>query len=123
MTSLNLREIRIAGRRLTRSDGTRLNAVMSERALVAARQDAGALLALLSVPSSAVEHLACGVVAFSSDAGVRFIAARAQVVGKEALVFMLPEEFYAGRPVSSPEQLTVVLDDGRLPVVVGSELV
>jgi hypothetical protein len=115
VTSLNLREIRIPGRQLTRSDGARLNAVVSERAL-AAIPDAGQLLALLSVPNSTVEHLASGVVAVSSEAGVRVIAARAQVGGKEALVFMLPEEFYAASAVSRPELLTVVLDGvNRVP--------
>jgi hypothetical protein len=97
---------------------------MSERALAATRGAAERLLALLSVPTSAFERLASGVVAVSTDAGERFIAARAQVSGKETLVFMLPEEFYAAGAASPPELLAVVLDGvDRVPVVIGPELV
>jgi hypothetical protein len=117
---LNPYEIRIAGRLLMCSDGTLLNVIMSERALATARGNAERLLALLSVPTSAFERLAAGVVAVSTDAGERFIAARAQVSGKEALVFMLPEELYAAGAVSRSDLLTVVLDGAdRVPVVVG----
>ena len=120
----SLCEIRIAGRPLSCSDGTRLNAIMSERALAAVDADAGELLALLSVPTSDVERLAAGVVAVSSDAGVRFIAARAQVAGKEALVFMLPDEYYTASAVSRPEPLTVMLVGGDgIPAEVRPRLV
>ena len=115
---MNRHEIRIQGRALALTDGTRLNAAVSDAALAAVEQDAGRLLALLSAPPFAVEHLARGVCVVSSDAGARFIAARAQVAGEDALVFMLPEEFFPARPASELQLVVAVESGGRGPAVV-----
>jgi hypothetical protein len=118
---VNRHEIRIQGRPLALTDGTRLNAAVSDGALAAVEQDAGRLLALLSAPPFAVEHLARGVCVVSSDAGVRFIAARAQVAGEDALIFMLPEEFYPAPPAGDLLLVVAVESGGRAPVVVDRE--
>jgi hypothetical protein len=115
---VNRHEIRIQGRALALTDGTRLNAAVSDAALAAVEQDAGRLLALLSTPPFGVEHLALGVCVLSSDAGARFIAARAQVAGEDALVFMLPEEFFPARPASELQLVVAVESGGRGPAVV-----
>ena len=115
---MNCHEIRISGRQLALSDDTRLNAVVSERLLALVQHDAGKLLALVSEPGAALEHLAAGVVALSCESGQRMIAARARIDEEDALVFMLPEEFYGGDPMPQPIAVVVRLERNEFPPLV-----
>jgi hypothetical protein len=113
------RQIHITGRRLALADETRLNAVVSDPALISVGHDAGKLLALLSAPGYGI-HLAPGVVVLSPEPGVHVIAARARVGNDDALVFMAPDEFFDARPPSGPAEVAVSLArEDRAPIAVG----